>query len=92
MHESNKSCPNKNNSFRCINCQGNHLATSYEYPIVVKHKLMLSLAVTKNIPLVDARRKIMQDLLLSWMVLNTTSGISHYWVLENHALSLMRPT
>jgi len=44
---------------RCINCQGKHLATLHECPIVIKHKMffLLHLITSDNILLIDARRK-----------------------------------
>jgi len=45
--------------------QNNHLPTSHECPVVTRHKMILFLSATKNIPLVDARRKILQSTLLS---------------------------
>jgi len=54
------SCKNRNNSPRCINCQGDHLATSYVCPVISRHKVILSLAATENIPIVEAKRKIHQ--------------------------------
>jgi len=62
-HKSNMNCIEKDNPPHCINCQDNHLATSHECSIIIKHKLVLSLAVSENIPLVDARRKTVQDFL-----------------------------
>jgi len=60
-HDSSSPCPQKNNNPCCINCRGEHLATSHDCPLIVRHKLILSLAATENIPLIDARRKILQN-------------------------------
>jgi len=57
-HENDISCLEKNKPPKCINCQGEHLASSHDCPIVSRHKMVLSLAASENIPLVDARRKI----------------------------------
>ncbi|KYM95817.1 hypothetical protein ALC62_13526 [Cyphomyrmex costatus] len=43
---------------RCINCMGNHLATSHECPVIQEHKAVLRLAATENISLVEAKTKI----------------------------------
>jgi len=39
-HDSPSSCPKANDSDTptCINCQGEHLATSFECPLIIKHK------------------------------------------------------
>jgi len=42
----------------CINIEGCHLPTSHECSVVIKHKMVLSLASTKNILITDARKKI----------------------------------
>jgi len=60
-HDSLSSYPNKNNNPACINCQGEHLATSYECPLIIKHRKILSLAATENIPIIEAERKISQS-------------------------------
>jgi len=59
-HDSNVLCVNKNNAPCCINCQGDHFATSHTCPVISKHKLVLSLAATENIPTIEAKRKIHQ--------------------------------
>jgi len=43
-----------------INCQGEHLATSHDCPMIIKHRMILSLAASENIPLIEAKRKILQ--------------------------------
>jgi len=47
---------------KCINCGGNHLATSHECEEVIKHKMvehkMVTLASAENISIVDAKRFI----------------------------------
>jgi len=58
VHEDKESCPNKNRDPRCVNCQGEHLATSHSCLVVPRHKLILSLAATENIPIVEAKRRI----------------------------------
>jgi len=60
-HDSMSPCSRKNDILLCINCQGEHLATSHDCPVITKHKMILSLAASENIPLVEARRKILQD-------------------------------
>jgi len=60
-HDNNDSCPERNNPPKCINCHGEHLASSHDCPMVTKHKTVISLAATENIPLVEARRKITQN-------------------------------
>jgi len=42
----------------CINCAGNHLATSHLCPHAIKHKMILSLASTQNIPYSEASKSI----------------------------------
>jgi len=61
LHDDNDSCPEKNKPPRCINCQGEYLASSHDCLTVAKHKMVISLAATENIPLVEARRKITQN-------------------------------
>jgi len=41
-HDSTFSCSSKNESPSCINCQGGHLATSHDCPMITKHKMILS--------------------------------------------------
>jgi len=60
-HDSSSSCPNKNDNPVCINCQGSHLTTSHDCPLIIKHKMILSLAATENIPIIEAKRKILQN-------------------------------
>jgi len=60
-HDSLSSCPSINDNPMCINCQGEHLATSYDCPIIIRHKKILSLAATENIPIIEARRRISQS-------------------------------
>ncbi|EGI58026.1 hypothetical protein G5I_13900 [Acromyrmex echinatior] len=43
---------------RCINCLGGYLATSHECPIIQEYKVVLSLAASENLFLMDAKRKI----------------------------------
>jgi len=59
-HDSASPCSSKNKNPSCINCQGGHLAISHDCPMIIKHKMVLSLAATENIPLVEAKRKILQ--------------------------------
>ncbi|KYM97368.1 hypothetical protein ALC62_11973 [Cyphomyrmex costatus] len=43
---------------RCINCLGGHLATYHECPIIHEHKVILNLAASENISLMDAKMKV----------------------------------
>jgi len=64
-HDKNKEddlCPERNNLPNCINCQGGHLATSHDCPVVSKHKMVIALSATENIPFVEARRRIQQGI------------------------------
>jgi len=51
-----KAC--KQASSKCINCNGDHLATSHDCSKVIKHKMALSLAMTENIPFADALKSV----------------------------------
>ncbi|XP_011700856.1 PREDICTED: uncharacterized protein LOC105457718, partial [Wasmannia auropunctata] len=51
-------CPQKDNEPQCINCKGKHLATSHLCPTMIKHKDIIKLASSKNIPLIDAKKFI----------------------------------
>jgi len=62
-HDSAVSCSSKNENSSCINCRGRggkHLATSHDCPIIIRHKMILSLAAAENIPFVEAKQKILQ--------------------------------
>jgi len=54
QHFATEVCPFKHSSARCINCGGDHLATSHECPRILHHKTALSLAATENISLTEA--------------------------------------
>lgn len=41
-------CPLRGTPVKCINCSGDHLATSHECPVICKHKMILSLAAQEN--------------------------------------------
>jgi len=61
-HDPPSSCPKKDcEEFKCINCQGDHLATSFQCPLIDRHKRILALAASENIPIVEAKRKILQN-------------------------------
>lgn len=57
-HKDDEHCPMLDKPLICINCKGNHLATSPDCPIVFRHKQILSLAATENIPLFETRKII----------------------------------
>jgi len=59
-HDSASPCSNKNDNPSCINCQGGHLAISHNCPMIIRHKMILSLAALENIPLIEAKQKIIQ--------------------------------
>jgi len=58
QHSAAEACPSKHSPARCINCGGDHLATSHECPRVLHHKTALSLAATENISLTEALRLV----------------------------------
>jgi len=60
-HESPSNCPKKDDNPYCINCQGEHLANFRDCPLIMKHRMILSLAASENIPLIEAKRKILQS-------------------------------
>lgn len=47
----------------CVNCRGPHLATDNSCPLLEPQKLIASLAATENIYLVEAMKRINQNLL-----------------------------
>jgi len=53
-HDTPEICAFKQSSPKCINCNGEHLATSHDCPKV----LTLSLAATRNIPFAEALRSV----------------------------------
>jgi len=57
-HVPSESCPRAQSPFSCVNCSGDHLATSHFCPDVVKRKMILSMASAKNIPFSEAKRSI----------------------------------
>jgi len=57
-HNENEDCTLKNSPPECINCKGAHLPTSHECILVVKHKMVLSLASMENLSIADARKRI----------------------------------
>jgi len=59
-HDSASSYSSKNDNPSCINCHSGHLATSHDCPMIIKHKMILSLAASENIPLIEAKRKVLQ--------------------------------
>jgi len=61
-HGASESCAQKQSPPKCINCGGDHLATSHECPRVVTHKMALSLAATENIPFADALKSVSSSL------------------------------
>lgn len=60
-HSEDKACPAEDNPPQCINCQGNHLATSSNCPIVIRNGAIASLAATHNISIFEARKMINQE-------------------------------
>ncbi|KYN27678.1 hypothetical protein ALC57_02215 [Trachymyrmex cornetzi] len=57
-HGSTVVCANKDLPHTCINCEGEHLATSFDCPVIRKYKEVLNLAAYENIPQVEARKII----------------------------------
>jgi len=51
-------CSNIQGPPKCINCVGDHLATSYDSPRILKHRMALSFAATENIPFADALKSV----------------------------------
>lgn len=58
-HDENITCQNKNKPPRCVNCSGSHLPTSHECPLVINFKRAQALAAATNIPMFEAKRKVM---------------------------------
>jgi len=58
QHPSAEVCPSSHSPAKCINCEGNHLATSHDCPRVLHHKTALSLAAVENISLGEALRLV----------------------------------
>jgi len=61
VHEPPSVCPKKDDNPLCINCKGEHLANSRDCSLIIKHRMILSLAASENIPLIEAKRKILQS-------------------------------
>lgn len=59
-HSDNSSCAATGKSPFCINCKGEHLATSLDCPIAARQSAIASLAAINNIPLFEARKIIDQ--------------------------------
>jgi len=57
-HDSPDPCSRSQGPQVCINCSGAHLATSNLCPHLVRHKMTLSLASTRNIPYSEARKSV----------------------------------
>jgi len=57
-HDSPELCPLRQAPPKCINCKGDHLATSHDCSKVIEHKMAHSLAATKNISFTDALRSV----------------------------------
>ncbi|KYN29342.1 hypothetical protein ALC57_01223 [Trachymyrmex cornetzi] len=55
-HGSTVVCANKDLPHTCINCEGEHLATSFDCPVIRRYKEVLNLAAYENIPQVEARK------------------------------------
>jgi len=58
VHDSSEVYSLKQAPPKCINCKGDHLATSHDCPRVMTHKMALSMAATENIPFADALRSV----------------------------------
>ncbi|KYN12067.1 hypothetical protein ALC57_15776 [Trachymyrmex cornetzi] len=54
--EDEHSCPADRSRATCINCSGEHLATSHTCSFIIRHKSIINLAAQENIPLIEARR------------------------------------
>jgi len=61
-HGSSEECIQKQSPPKCINCDGDHLATSHECSKVLTHKMALSLAATENVSFMDALRSVCSSL------------------------------
>jgi len=57
-HDSSETCSLKQAPPKCINCKGDHLATSHDCIKVIEHKKAHSLAATENISFIDALRSV----------------------------------
>ncbi|XP_071572848.1 uncharacterized protein [Temnothorax nylanderi] len=51
-------CPHKDYPPKCINCDGNHRATSINCPIILQQKQINELAASKNMSYIEAKREI----------------------------------
>jgi len=57
-HDSSEDCARKQFPPTCVNCNGDHLATSHDCPKVLTHKMDLSLAATENISFTEALKSV----------------------------------
>ncbi|KYN04632.1 hypothetical protein ALC62_04504, partial [Cyphomyrmex costatus] len=55
-------CHMKDESPKCINCQGNHWANEIACPIIAKQKAIVSIAAIKNISIADVKYVFLTDL------------------------------
>jgi len=53
-----ETCSRAQPPYNCINCSGDHLATSHLCPEVIKHKMILSLASTQNILFSETKKSV----------------------------------
>lgn len=60
-HSEDTICPAEGKPPQCINCQGDHLATSINCPVVIRNGAIAALAATNNISIFEARKLINQE-------------------------------
>lgn len=57
-HQSEEICPSSSLPYKCLNCEGNHLPTSFDCPRIIENKMIQTLAATNNVSISEARLKI----------------------------------
>jgi len=57
-HSPPETCPRAQPPFSCLNCSGDHLATSHLCPDVIRHKMTLTMASANNIPFSEAKKSV----------------------------------
>lgn len=82
--EEDHSCSIDQLHAKCINCEGEHLATSHTCPIIIKHKTILGLAAQDNIPLVEAKKIVASNSSPSLPSHNTLRYFKNFPYLPNH--------
>ncbi|XP_070522165.1 uncharacterized protein [Cardiocondyla obscurior] len=60
-HDKENPCKSLNSFSLCLNCKGDHLATSSACEIIIKHKKIQALAATDNLPFFLAKKRVEQS-------------------------------